>query len=618
MDKKLIAIFLDYFDDLRDALPVIKKIIKKPGYDYVVISLNFDNSILKTLPDLRIIYFDELLLKEDYAFMYEYVFNLTRTWYLGLKPIEKITEYKGTKFGEIAMENAQRFFTLPVKNLEIVLKIIKRLNPEKIILVGDKDIFEGLLRFIKKQFNISACFVKVNKKMSIFVRILENFRQYLLNLVCAILDNFIRNLIVRKKINNAILIDTRLYLELKDIGSGFRPVLYLIERGFRIRITLLKKKLFFAPTWNEGPSSIFNIFSPFNKNWLSVKKDLSYKNEFIYKDLAIWEVLEKFINKLLVNNFSITSKNIRFFERLYEKLKPRLVILREAVRMLEKTIVSAAKNSGITTFVIQHGTLVEGNVYTTLYSDWIALWGGTGIEWYSSFGNDTTKCKITGKPGHDLLYREKNSKDKMSKELLRMGLRLDKDIIVYIASYFKKFKYPINVYYFQDSEYVILNSILSAASEFAHKQFIIKVHPFDPIDIKLLFERRLKKYSNVFIVKNINATSLIKMSSLVITAYFSSASLDAVILNKPVIAIKLYKDDEVNPLVKEGLSIGVSPKDLSLAIRQISENKEDRAGLSLSRQNFIYNYVYKLDGNSNGRVKEAISEICRGVNIAMR
>ena len=62
------------------------------------------------------------------------------------------------------------------------------------------------------------------------------------------------------------------------------------------------------------------------------------------------------------------------------------------------------------------------NVYTKLLSDKIAVWAKAGLDWYKGFGNDVSKCIITGKPGHDLLYLRRKNYRKESKEIfLKIG-----------------------------------------------------------------------------------------------------------------------------------------------------------------------------------------------------
>ena len=614
------VIFLDYFDTLEKAVPFIRRVCVNLKSKPVIISSNFDTTPLAIYPDLQIIYFDKFLSSEDYAFMDRYVFNLTQTWYAALRPVEGITRYKGVEFGEIEEEGVQRFFTSTVKKLEIILKIKEHFNPYKIILIGERDNFQNLSKFIKEELNISTLFIDAGEKGSFLKATIEKFRNCGTEILSNLFDSLMRRAVMRKKGNNGIFIDAHLCFELSDLSKEFHPYLYLIEKGLRIRLGLFKRQRFlFVPVTTENVFKLPNVFSPYYRYWKSIKTDAPLKNKFIYKNLLFWGLLEGFVRKLIVYNFSHTNKNIRFLERLYNVLAPKAVVLREAVRKSERIIALTAKQAGIPTLVIQHGLLAERHVYTKLYPDKIALWGKAGIEWYGAYGNNISKCIVTGKPSHDLVYFKKDDYEKISQEaLLKIGADPTKETILYIASFFKDVEHLICPYYFKDSEYMALGSILKIVQYFPEKQWIIKMHPFDLIGVDSLLNAKLKtKYPNVFVTKDVNIIHLIKNSSLVISSLFSSAALDAVIFNKPVITLNFYKREDLIPFAQRGVALSVStPEELYEAVKRIFVDKKLRDYFASNRKSFIYDYACNLDGKSTQRVINLIKKACNKSNFS--
>ena len=613
MENKPTVIFLDYFESLEKVVPIIRRICTKLKYKPIIVSSNFDTNALAIFSDLKIIYFGELLSSQDYIFMARYVLNLTQTWYSRLKSIGGITEYKGIQFGAIVEERAQRFFSSAIRNLEIILRIIEQFHPHRIILIGERDIFQNLSAFIKEELNTSSSFIEVREKKSSVSGIIKGFRRWAVEIISNACDNLMRRLVIRKKGKNGIFIDTHLYSELKDLGKEYHLCLYLIEKGFRIRLRLIKdERLFFAPILVDDSLRPPKVFSHFYKYWRFMKANVEFKNKFSYKNLKIWRVLEKIVKRLIICDFPQAKKNIIFLEKLYKHLAPKVVILREAVRMPEKTIVFAAKQVEIPTLVIQHGILAGRSIYTKLHCDKIAVWGNAGIDWYRAYGNDITKCVVTGKLQHDLLYLKKDNHEREKKHsLLKIGINPDKQTILYLPAHFKLSKHEYNVYFSPDIEYIALNSILNIAKSFPDRQLIVKIHPFDSVDIGALYDSKIKgKYPNIFIVKNVDIIPLIKVSSLVITSLFSSSAIDAVIFNKPVITLNFYKREDLVPFAQRGVALGViKPEHLCQAVRQIFEDKKLGDWFASNRASFIYDYAYKIDGKTSQRVKDLIRKL---------
>ena len=193
--------------------------------------------------------------------------------------------------------------------------------------------------------------------------------------------------------------------------------------------------------------------------------------------------------------------------------------------------------------------------------------------------------------------------------LAKIGINQGRDIIAYLPGYFKlNRRLDLSVYHSQDSEFISLESVLNVARYFPDKCLIIKIHPYDTIDINFLRNYRVKYYPNVFIVKNeIDTINLIRESSLVVTSLFSSAGIDAVILKKPLITLNLYNKEDFAPFARRDVAVSVNKTEALLeAVNQIFIDGKIKEIMSINRDAFIYDYVYKIDGNSTKRLWELI------------
>lgn len=609
MNDKPTIIFLDYFEDPQKAVPKIRKILSRLGPGTVIVSSNADMRPFAAFSDIKMVYFDELLDSQDYVFMDQYIFRLAENWYKWLPKIEGVTRYKQIDFGEIAEEKAQRIFTTVIKNLEIILKINGRFKPGRIVFMGEKAAFNNLGRFIKEELKIPVSFVAVNgEKAGFLSRISIKSRSILVELILSLVDEALRRFaLFAEKDRRGIFIDFRLYSELAALPEGIRPHFYLIEKGIRPRLNLLRSgRRVFMPLFAESSIMTNILFNPLLfKHWRAIKKDNLFKKGFAYRDVNIWPAVEGFVKDLIIFDFLQARRNVIFLEKAYAILRPKLVVLREAVRAIEKTVAFTARMSNIPSLVIQHGILAERNVYTRLHSDWIALWGPADINQYAIYGNDTAGCVVTGKPLHD----------KMTDNItLTQASAPGEKAVLYIADCFKPPKQRINVYYHQDAEHRRLKSVLAAMEAFPDKRLIIKPHPFDPIDNGTLVDYQKRGGKNIVIAGGReDIIQLIRRSDLVIVANFSSATLDAVILGKPVIILNFFKCPDLVPYADRGVAVRVTrPEEIYSAIKRVFDDEKLNAWLAANRKDFIYDYAYKVDGKSNERVLALIRELYEG------
>ena len=60
-------------------------------------------------------------------------------------------------------------------------------------------------------------------------------------------------------------------------------------------------------------------------------------------------------------------------------------------------------------------------------------------EWYKSFGNDATRCIITGSPKHDTLFHKQNSIVESAKVYSSLGLDPDKKTILHLLDFLRNY-----------------------------------------------------------------------------------------------------------------------------------------------------------------------------------
>jgi len=92
----------------------------------------------------------------------------------------------------------------------------------------------------------------------------------------------------------------------------------------------------------------------------------------------------------------------------------------------------------------------------------------------------------------------------------------------------------------------------------------------------------------------------------------STTTLEAAILNKPIIILNLSGKPDIIPYVDKGIALGVYKKeDLIPAIKNALYSREVREKLARQREKFVYDYAYLQDGNASERVASLIAQVAR-------
>lgn len=611
MKNNLTAIIFGYMEDKKKVGACLNRIRRKLDRDPVIIYLNRDTNIFSDCSASRILSCDDILSKEDYGRINNYIYNLVESWYSRLRRLEAVTRYKDIEFGRLTELNAQKLFTRSIKNLEISLKVIREMKPRGIIFVEMEGIDSlcGLSNFLKEEFKIESSLITLAPKGSLLLSFLKKCYRFSIDLFCGLLDHLvITGAGCHKGNSDSVMIDYRLLPLIENIESDFSIFPYILETGFCARWNVLRKRrcLYLSLARFHYLTFLSNSML-FRKNKKFFKSN--HRLHIKYGGFIIDTVLEGDLRKLLVNIFPYIYLNIFFMEKALKKIRPKLIVLREAVRDQEKSLATIARGLKIPTLVIQHGANNDDSrAYTRLNSDYICVWGPADKEWYNFHGNDISGVRVTGNPKYDKLKYFKPGEE--SKKILHsIGASGDKDTIVCLMTFIKD-HISHSAYYTSDYSFMCLRSIMSAAKRHLDKQFIIKLHPFYYRGYYLDISREAVKSPNVFVVEESDLFNLFHAASLVISDMFSSAIILALILRKPVISLNLFKRNEPIPLAQRGAAIEVNnPEGLAPAIQRILYDNHVDELFRSRMDSFVYDYAYRIDGMAASRIKGFIRDL---------
>lgn len=284
---------------------------------------------------------------------------------------------------------------------------------------------------------------------------------------------------------------------------------------------------------------------------------------YLYHGYALYELERSHNKNEIIQAFEelgrIIFLPIQFMERVLKNENPNLVVTTNSPRY-EKATLIAAKNLNITSLSIEdlfgkdgpETTVVlekffHDQIYQKVYGDYVCVL--SEITKKNLDYKKISKVFITGNPSFDKtieFFRENSKKEKIKKENIT---------ICYLSQ-----KHPENI--------LIMEKLIEYTEE-KNFNLIVKIHPNEKIEDYLKeIDKKLNKKVEIL---NFNLYEAISKSDIVITI-FSTAALEAAILDKPIVA----KKNISIPFLDLGIGLEyVTLNDIEKKINRILNNTEN-------------------------------------------
>lgn len=602
------VIFIHMSSGLDKITPVITDIINE-GFKPRLICANSDMPIY--FERLRSDYGD-IKISEDYLDVEtlegidKFAHALASEWHLfDNADFKKIIGYHGINLGRIVEYDLQLYLLKAVKMLETMDSIARKDAPSAIFIISDSpEDFFGLEKLIKDLHKIEFKIfpIKIDKPLPAFA-LKENLKGAIADFLTNVVDFSARMILNSRKFRDKVLIDRRVHEDLsKNISLPEIFISAPFEKGLRLRIDLIKRRGAYFPFYFP-PNVSFGAHGAGYDRFRKVEAELFTKELFKYKNSYIGDIVRPKIREYFESTFPRIVKNIVLFEDFFKRNSLKGVVLRHDLWEIQRLSVELGRICKIPSLVIQHGVFGE-KIERVIFADKIAVWGKMCKEIYKAFGNDESKCVVTGNPRHDILHN--NPEPKLSRAKICEQLKLDpgKSIVVLLSAHDYLFN---SAYMTEDRFEVIVKHVLRAMAELSDKQLVIKLHPYE----EGFFAREAIKYfgiKNAVVVKGIDLYSLLNAADLVMSKE-SSAGLKALILDKPFITLNFEKRADVIPYALSGAALGVyRAEDTLPAIKKVFSDNELRSRLHEKSKDFIRDYAYMIDGKSSERVLDFIRD----------
>lgn len=535
------------------------------------------------------------LTKGDYERIDEYVFGgITKSWYL----YKDITAYNGIHLGRIFEYDFQKYLTPRIKSLEIIRKAVASEKAGRIIAIEDGNELCEMTELFAVLVKMPLLTVSLKQRDGSALNF-SKFQAAARRLLRRILDGFsYRQLMRGSNGKGFILSDAKLYGYFRKEKLSF--IVCPLESGVGTRLELIRKRVPYLPLYFEGRKERLKDWGSYQKKWKNLSEDENFRKIFEYEGISIWEAVKPKIALFFREDAPRMVSNINVVNDVAKTKQVKIAVLRNDVRELERTVILSLRLRKIPSMVIQHGILAESNGHNFLLADKFAAWGKASVEWYAKFDNPTARFEVTGNPRFDMFI---NWVPRLSKRELCERLNLDenKGIVLFVTQQVNKF----SSFWTDDTFWAITDKLLETMRQFPDKQLLIKADPYERL---APYTERISvgSYINAVAVRDIDIYTLIYFSELVITQD-STAGLEAMILDKPLITVNLTKREDRVPYSGKGAALGVYEEvDLPSAIEKALTDQEINLKLKISRSAFLEEYAYKIDGKANERISSLL------------
>lgn len=546
---------------------------------------------------------EDYLNKEDHEAIDAYVTNLIRTWYLG-----GVTNSGGIDLGQFVEFDFLSFLTFRIKNLTIMKKALESETYARIVAIENTGELIGPAAVLAARHGIEMAAINLRSWSECFRDIASSVRDRLSDMLYfSLIDPLVNTFLSGRLPEDPILIDTRAHALLTGPHNIERIAFFCIEKGISNRKYALKRKgayvSFDTPLRGKAAEDVTIQVKELRDKWACFKNESSLRSRFTYEGINIWPVVEGKLSSFFEERFSRVLGIIRQVEKFHRRKKIKTIVFRADGREKEKAIIAAAGAMNIPTIYVTHGILAENNGHDKLYCTRTAVWGQADFDRYVSLGNPPSKLAVTGSPKYDRLLKE-TAFIPAAQVYQTIGLTPGKEYVVLATQPVRKFS-SFNTY---EEMKEIVECAIRAMSQVPGMQLVIKLHPFDEYS---MYEKIFKdtRQKGVFLIRDVDNLSLLKWSSLLL-AHNSTAALEAMMLDKPVVIVNLGKRDDTVPYVSNGGALGVyNAVGLASAINEALVDPAIKERLEQGRRQMVSRYLYKQDGLASQRVAELINSM---------
>lgn len=362
---------------------------------------------------------------------------------------------------------------------------------------------------------------------------------------------------------------------------------------------------------SEGKKQFNHEFEIFKKKLRHFERKLLRKEDLVFCEVNFSSIMADRLFWFFSAYLPLGLRWKALFKGFVKKIKPSVLFFWDEFFTTGRALIYGAQTCENTlSFAIQHGFMSEfelgiselNGISQTNFTippvvtpDYTAVYGSYYEKMLLNQGYPKEKIIISGNPNYDFIPSLIGS-NIQNDDYEQLNLAPNKKTIVF-GTQPDLYEYSIEP----------LSTLINLGEKHKDIQLIIKVHPREDSSRYLEFQK--KANFPIRIVKKMNIFSVIKLCDIYIT-FHSTTILDALILGKPVATFNF--DNRENPLkfLKTKAIIELkTPKETMELIPKILEDDSFILELEKYRKEFLFEQIYKIDGNAATRIVNSVIKI---------
>ena len=538
---------------------------------------------------------DKIISSKEMSEIDSTALEIAITWYQN-NTIQNILRINKINLGFLVEWELFHYLIQTIKDYFMLEKILEQEKPHKVIIIGDINKIETICEEKDILYEIKKSNNKNNKFIMDFVEIKYDIFNHPISFKISlkkfhwIKKQYEKMLHVILKIfsyKNKKNKSNKNFLLLEFNPASYSDLLYVAKKN-NINIKLLNFRR--PAVWNANSFKIIRnsgceiINHSINKKNNNVNDMIYNLKEFLNNDVnlskifsinnkSFWFFIKEDFTNFCISRFSLAIQEIETITTLLKNQKIDCILGWNDSLQTEKTIMTIGKKMSIPTVVLQHGLVSHSdnaNIMQSrfrisgllpLVSDYFAVWGKIMQDYAIKLGMNKENVPIVGNPRYDSLFRNKKKYEKNKTILFATSGLGNNTVAGFTSEVLEKYKKSIE-------------TVCSTVKKLEGYELIVKLHPYstDFIDIKEIIKNI---DPTIKVIQNINLIQLIENCDILITYHSSTALLEAMIMEKPTIAIQLFdsKTLQEKTIFRYNTISAIEYEELDTTLRSLLDDK---------------------------------------------
>ncbi len=345
------------------------------------------------------------------------------------------------------------------------------------------------------------------------------------------------------------------------------------------------------------------------KTWDMLERDSRFAGSFKYRSRNMWALIRRQLSAYFSCRLEGHIRDAELVKSVLESENPKVVVYPGETSEFGRTLFHVASSKGIPSVGIQHGAFSnyilcvheKGESRTGVASPGncpiptkTLVYGPKYRRMLYNWNYPAGSVVVTGAQRFDRIVKNRDSFNK-SRFCSSAGIDEKKKIIAFVTS-------PV-----PEGDTEVMTSAVAEAAAKTGAQLVVKLHPSESPD----FYDKIIRAANgrATILRDVDLYEVLNACDIVVT-HLSTAALEAMIFDKPVIMLNLTgKPDRVD-YAKKGAAFGVYKKGALLpVVRRLLRKGYYEKRRALVRS-YIHENAYITDGNASSRMAKEIRSFC--------